>query len=482
MSEQIIPFEGQAYTREVLLQTSAEWAQTPDYVLQAYQTGRETDTGREKTGTGYTVWADLPYDSPDGSPFTADGIDDLANGVPEPTDRVPIVTDIAGVAATATITVGSVVSPTLLTVGSATFTLVDSIDVELPQIEIGETPAATAASIIDAINDEDYAELCGCSAEIDGGDDTLINLTASATGVAGDDIILVSTDADELTVTAFSGGVDAEAVLRKVTVADLGGGGGGVISVADAAARFALTGLGRLATVYQEDNGFYYQLMSLNTGVLVAGAGTASANGLYTPRGTEEGRPYYNKYLWPANTARSAIVWTGTEWALILDNEEIGFTNDEEDVAFPWLSTTWEIGPEGSPPTPTVTQLLHPESYSDHWQALPKIYNANFYVDGTSVVTTREYNGLDTRIDIIWSANGRVDVIAADALFTTNYIQLTVQGRQSASTPVVYTIRSDGSYQTQILAFVDGEASSVAFGDDPYAATALKIEVYPEPD
>lgn len=259
MSEQIIPFEGQAYTREVLLQTSAEWAQTPDYVLQAYQTGRETDTGREKTGTGYTVWADLPYDSPDGSPFTADGIDDLANGVPEPTDRVPIVTDITGVAATATITVGSVVSPTLLTVGSATFTLVDSIDVELPQIEIGETPAATATSIIDAINDEDYAELCGCSAEIDGGDDTLINLTASATGVAGDDIILVSTDADELTVTAFSGGVDAEAVLRKVTVADLGGGG--VISVADAAARFALTGLGRLATVYQEDNGFYYQVV-----------------------------------------------------------------------------------------------------------------------------------------------------------------------------------------------------------------------------
>lgn len=260
MSEQIMPFEGQAYTREVLLQTSAEWAQTPDYVLQAYQTGRETDTGREKTGTGYTVWADLPYDSPDGSPFTADGIDDLANGVPEPTDRVPIVTDITGVAATATITVGSVVSPTLLTVGSATFTLVDSIDVELPQIEIGETPAATATSIINAINDEDYAELCGCSAEIDGGDDTLINLTASATGVAGDDIILVSTDADELTVTAFSGGVDAEAVLRKVTVADLGGGGG-VISVANAAARFALTGLGRLATVYQEDNGFYYQVV-----------------------------------------------------------------------------------------------------------------------------------------------------------------------------------------------------------------------------
>lgn len=250
MSEQIIPFEGQAYTREVLLQTSAEWAQTPDYVLQAYQTGRETDTGREKTGTGYTVWADLPYDSPDGSPFTADGIDDLANGVPEPTDRVPIVTDITGVAATATITVGSVVSPTLLTVGSATFTLVDSIDVELPQIEIGETPAATATSIIDAINDEDYAELCGCSAEIDGGDDTLINLTASATGVAGDDIILVSTDADELTVTAFSGGVDAEAVLRKVTVADLGGGGGGGVNISVLSTATVATDVGTKQALY----------------------------------------------------------------------------------------------------------------------------------------------------------------------------------------------------------------------------------------
>lgn len=56
------PFRGTTLTREVVLQTAAQWAQTPDVLLQVYQSGRETDTGREKTGNGSTLWANLPYD------------------------------------------------------------------------------------------------------------------------------------------------------------------------------------------------------------------------------------------------------------------------------------------------------------------------------------------------------------------------------------------------------------------------------------
>lgn len=64
------PFRAQSYQRVVLLQTAAEWAETTDKVLQDYETGRESDTGLEKTGDGTSTWADLSYDSP--LPFAAE--------------------------------------------------------------------------------------------------------------------------------------------------------------------------------------------------------------------------------------------------------------------------------------------------------------------------------------------------------------------------------------------------------------------------
>lgn len=57
------PFTAQSYQRVVLLQTAAQWAETTDRVLQDYETGRESDTGYEKTGDGTTTWADLEYDT-----------------------------------------------------------------------------------------------------------------------------------------------------------------------------------------------------------------------------------------------------------------------------------------------------------------------------------------------------------------------------------------------------------------------------------
>ncbi len=62
------PFRAQAYNRVVLLQTAAEWAETTDKVLQDYETGRETDTGYEKTGDGVSTWAELAYDDPTPTP------------------------------------------------------------------------------------------------------------------------------------------------------------------------------------------------------------------------------------------------------------------------------------------------------------------------------------------------------------------------------------------------------------------------------
>lgn len=62
------PFRAQAFGRVVLLQTAAEWAETTDKVLQDYETGRETDTGYEKTGDGVSTWAELAYDDPTPTP------------------------------------------------------------------------------------------------------------------------------------------------------------------------------------------------------------------------------------------------------------------------------------------------------------------------------------------------------------------------------------------------------------------------------
>lgn len=60
------PFKAPAYQRVVLLQTAAEWAETTDRILEDYETGRETDTGYEKTGNGTSTWAELSYDEPSG--------------------------------------------------------------------------------------------------------------------------------------------------------------------------------------------------------------------------------------------------------------------------------------------------------------------------------------------------------------------------------------------------------------------------------
>lgn len=80
--------------------------------------------------------------------------------------------------------------------------------------------------------------------------------------------LTASTTLQRNTVTASSNSGDpvdfpagTKTVFLTASADWFNAGGGGVTTVADAAARFALTGLGRLATVYQEDNGFYYTVI-----------------------------------------------------------------------------------------------------------------------------------------------------------------------------------------------------------------------------
>lgn len=94
-------FNPPSYTPSVLYQSAADWEGNSTVVLEIYQEGRETDTGKFKIGDGVTQWASLPYSTPDGSPFTGDAIVNLDSISASGTDVVPVVHIVEGVAATA---------------------------------------------------------------------------------------------------------------------------------------------------------------------------------------------------------------------------------------------------------------------------------------------------------------------------------------------------------------------------------------------
>jgi hypothetical protein len=91
--------------------------------------------------------------------------------------------------------------------------------------------------------------------------------------------------------------------------------------------------------------------------VLVSGAGTAEANGPYTPRGDFGGKPYFNLVGSPDDTDNSCIRWDplATAWSIFLSDSTEAYTA-REDVDNPWEVSEWsEVG--GESPAPTVTQV-----------------------------------------------------------------------------------------------------------------------------
>lgn len=89
-----------------------------------------------------------------------------------------------------------------------------------------------------------------------------------------------------------------------------------------------------------------------NTAV-VAGAGTALANGSYTARGMRNGKPYYNLLGQPDSNADDVIQWDGAQW-VILGVGLAEYYVSPDNVAFPWLAT-FVSGALGVDPAPAVT-------------------------------------------------------------------------------------------------------------------------------
>jgi hypothetical protein len=90
--------------------------------------------------------------------------------------------------------------------------------------------------------------------------------------------------------------------------------------------------------------------------VLVSGAGSDEANGTYTARGEENGKPYYNLVDAANSVTDSSIYWTTELWR-INDSASDTYYESTEDVEFPWLVETWEPSDVGTGPAPTVTEI-----------------------------------------------------------------------------------------------------------------------------
>lgn len=91
---------------------------------------------------------------------------------------------------------------------------------------------------------------------------------------------------------------------------------------------------------------------------LVAGAGTSAANALYTFRNVDgNGHPSYNINGEPDSDIFKAIHndnGAGGIYWRILDDDVYYYSTDN--VAFPWLVTTW-VQDIGDSPVPTVTEV-----------------------------------------------------------------------------------------------------------------------------
>lgn len=95
------------------------------------------------------------------------------------------------------------------------------------------------------------------------------------------------------------------------------------------------------------------------TVVFVDSAGTAGANGIYTDRGTANGKKYYNLLGQPDNTAANSIFWDGSAWFLTDFGDVGNLYTSTSNTTYPWQAT-WTVA-DGDSPAPTFESIEHGE-------------------------------------------------------------------------------------------------------------------------
>lgn len=99
-----------------------------------------------------------------------------------------------------------------------------------------------------------------------------------------------------------------------------------------------------------------YLESNVQSNIIVSGAGTSAANGVYTYRGQHNTRNYWNLEGQSDSTSNYAIAWTGTDWIMTNFSSATLYTIDTNSQ-YPWTSAwTIEAGNVGLAPVPAVAQ------------------------------------------------------------------------------------------------------------------------------
>jgi hypothetical protein len=89
-----------------------------------------------------------------------------------------------------------------------------------------------------------------------------------------------------------------------------------------------------------------------NPSAIVSGAGSV-INDEYTPRGTFNGKPYYNLVGQPDSTDNNAVKYSGANWVITASDGSALYGSSVNSFAFPWLSVSWSVL-DGDSPAPGV--------------------------------------------------------------------------------------------------------------------------------
>jgi len=87
---------------------------------------------------------------------------------------------------------------------------------------------------------------------------------------------------------------------------------------------------------------------------VVAGAGSAGANGSYSRRGTHNGKSFYNLVGQGDEPQTNAISWDGSKWTIYADGIT-DYYESTDDTQFPWEAGFTPGGGSGGDPNPTVS-------------------------------------------------------------------------------------------------------------------------------
>jgi hypothetical protein len=178
--------------------------------------------------------------------------------------------------------------------------------------------------------------------------------------------------------------------------------------------------------------------------VLVSGAGSEGANGTYTARGEEAGKPYYNLVDAANSVIDSSIYWETERWR-ISDSAGETYYESTEDVEFPWLVETWELSDVGAGPVPTVTEIPAANPVANYLTLPERYLWAKIAVAAGGTKDEAAYIGLPKQ----YAWKDIYDAVSGSSLGTIDWTEKQALGRIAAA------YRGDTANPANLATYID---------------------------